>query len=153
MFASSWELCGINRTNSVILTLEMKKLRSRDDSDQLEAVFWLLIERGLGLGSPHIIRAFSPTHSVAVLVLLGCFWKNYKVFSLCILQIVHQLSHSCHSKDSPNELCISNWLKKEKSKDLDLRSVLTWKHTTSYMLSFSLKLFVKEWFKYKCETS
>lgn len=135
---SSWEVCGINRANSIILTLEMKKWRSWDDNGLPKSVFRLLIEQGLESRPPHVL-SLCLIHPVAGSVLPDRFWKSSKVFSLCILQIVHQPSHSCHSEDSPNELCISNWLKKEKSKDLDLRSVLTWKHTASYMLCFPPK--------------
>lgn len=71
MFASSREvLCGINRANSTILTLEMKKLRSRDDSDLPKSVFRLLTEQGLESRSPHIIGLFV-IHSVAVFSFAG----------------------------------------------------------------------------------
>lgn len=134
-FACSWEQCGINRSSSVILILEMKNRRFADGCDLPGSVLWLLIEWALESGflTPLVLSLLC---SVTVLLLLDCFWNNREVFSLCILQIVHQLACSCHYKDSPHELCISIWLKTEKSKELDLSSILTRKHTTSYMFFF-----------------
>lgn len=134
-FACLWEQCGINRSSGVILTLEMDSWRSTDGSDLPRSVLWLLIEWALESGCLTAL-VLSLICSVTVSLLLDCFWNNCEVFSLCILQIVHQLACSCHYKDSPHELCISIWLKTEKSKDLDLSSILTWKHTTSYMFFF-----------------
>lgn len=93
-------------------------------------------------------------YPVAVRLLLGCFWNNWEAFSpLCIFQIVQRLPCSCHYEDSPDELCNSIWLKTEKSKDLDLSSILARKHTTSYTLFFSPGIVCKGWFKYQCESS
>lgn len=116
---SSQELCDINRA-AVFSSLQ--RWRSWDPKmamtyPSLSSGYWYM---DLNLG-PLTSLALFILYSVAVSLLLDCFWKNCKVFSLCILQNVHQLSHSCHYKDSPNELCISIWLKKRKIKGLGFK--------------------------------
>lgn len=136
------QLCSppheINMASSIILILEIKQWQSWDDIDLPQSMFWLLIEQEVVLSAWAVILC---THCVAGSLLLGCFWKNCKVFFLCVFcKLFTSFPIPAFIKEYPNELCISIWFKKGKSENFHLSCILTWKHTTFYMVFFSPKI-------------